>query len=399
MRTSSGGKPWRCGRGQVAVPPHLRRDLRPLVGTPDARGALLQRGSSVVTASGKSYGRADASTIPLGRRRRVRRLRQVAVVVVGREPEPSYSSRAGGLLPRLEPRRGRPPRGPPVQQGGHHREGRAPGGGLRPTWTPRSRPSRRRRGHPLAPPGRRAVTTPVGRRRLFHAGARPAARNRGEWRGRLATRNACRRRGARHPAVLRPARALGRVRQHGRHRAAPSGPREGAHPVTARSTRGGARVAPRRAPSCPARGGGGGALRSSHPQLLGPAPSSRFREQREPVQLGVAGETRCRTDGRGGTGLPVTMSASRDVHRRPPDSRATTHTPSPHAVHTPSTSVIAGPPEGPVSPRQHPADDDARADDVRAEVLGRGGSVGTADTRLGCPLIPSPPRLRNRRNW
>ena len=34
-----------------------------------------------------------------------------------------------------------------------------------------------------------------------------------------------------------------------------------------------------------------------------------------------------------------------------PASGATTHRPSPHAVHTPRTSVIAGPPLGPVSPR------------------------------------------------
>jgi hypothetical protein len=33
-----------------------------------------------------------------------------------------------------------------------------------------------------------------------------------------------------------------------------------------------------------------------------------------------------------------------------PESGTTTHTPSPQAVQTPSRSVIAGPPEGPVRP-------------------------------------------------
>ncbi len=63
------------------------------------------------------------------------------------------------------------------------------------------------------------------------------------------------------------------------------------------------------------------------------------------------GETRSRGDGRGGTGLPETMSAIAMCTGSPPAVGATTQTPSPHARQTPSTSVIAGPPEGPVSPR------------------------------------------------
>ena len=60
--------------------------------------------------------------------------------------------------------------------------------------------------------------------------------------------------------------------------------------------------------------------------------------------------TRSRIDGRGGTGLPDTMSAIA-ISTSAPDSGRTTTRPSPHAVHTPRTSVIAGPPLGPVSPR------------------------------------------------
>jgi hypothetical protein len=60
------------------------------------------------------------------------------------------------------------------------------------------------------------------------------------------------------------------------------------------------------------------------------------------------GDTRSRTDGRGGTGLPETISAS--GISTGPASVVTTQDASPHAVHTPSTSVNAGPPVGPHSP-------------------------------------------------
>ena len=60
------------------------------------------------------------------------------------------------------------------------------------------------------------------------------------------------------------------------------------------------------------------------------------------------GVTRNRGEGRGGTGLPETMSAMRIVTGGPPEEGATTQTPSAQAVHTPRTSVIAGPPDGPV---------------------------------------------------
>ena len=61
-------------------------------------------------------------------------------------------------------------------------------------------------------------------------------------------------------------------------------------------------------------------------------------------------ETRWRTDGRGGTCLPDTMSAS-GISTGGPSSGSTTQARSLHEVHTPRTSVIAGPPDGPVSPR------------------------------------------------
>ena len=61
-----------------------------------------------------------------------------------------------------------------------------------------------------------------------------------------------------------------------------------------------------------------------------------------------------------------------------PSSRRTSATPSAHDSQTPSTSVIAGPPVGPVSPCTHPAYDDPLADDVRAQACRArvGGSVG-----------------------
>ena len=97
--------------------------------------------------------------------------------------------------------------------------------------------------------------------------------------------------------------------------------------------------------------------------------------------------TRCRTDGRGGTGLPETMSAIA-ISTGGPASGATTHRRRAHDVHTPSTSVIAGPPHGPVSPRQHPADHDALADDVRAEQVRWSHRAGVGADRhvgiLGC---------------
>ena len=48
----------------------------------------------------------------------------------------------------------------------------------------------------------------------------------------------------------------------------------------------------------------------------------------------------------------------------------------------PSTSVIAGPPEGPVSPRTTPAYDDPLAHDMRAQAVG-GSGIGHGGI-LGC---------------
>ncbi len=63
-----------------------------------------------------------------------------------------------------------------------------------------------------------------------------------------------------------------------------------------------------------------------------------------------SGETRWRTDGRGGTGLPETMSA-RGIVTAVPSAGCTVVVVSVQAVISPSRSVIAGPPDGPVSPR------------------------------------------------
>ncbi len=81
-------------------------------------------------------------------------------------------------------------------------------------------------------------------------------------------------------------------------------------------------------------------------QRLGAHPGHRAMG----VQLGLRLLTRWRTEGRGGTGLPDTMSRSAMLTGSP-TSGATTHRPSPQARQTPSRSVIAGPPDGPVSPR------------------------------------------------
>ena len=56
-----------------------------------------------------------------------------------------------------------------------------------------------------------------------------------------------------------------------------------------------------------------------------------------------------------------------------PDSGATTHVPASQDTSVPSTSVIAGPPDGPVSPVHHPAYDDPLPDDMRAQAVGGSG--------------------------
>ena len=71
------------------------------------------------------------------------------------------------------------------------------------------------------------------------------------------------------------------------------------------------------------------------------------------------GETRSRGEGRGGTGLPVTMSASADRDGGPV-SGGTRHTPSrPAPGRCRARRSSPGRPTGPVSPGQHAAYDDA----------------------------------------
>ena len=90
---------------------------------------------------------------------------------------------------------------------------------------------------------------------------------------------------------------------------------------------------------------GAGSLRSTH------SPTSRRstsgKSTKECASASRA-ETRWRTEARGGTGLPATMSPIAIVTGSP-SAGCTTQTPSPHARQVPSTSVIAGPPLGPVS--------------------------------------------------
>ena len=114
-----------------------------------------------------------------------------------------------------------------------------------------------------------------------------------------------------------------------------------------------------------------------------------------------AGRPRCRTEGRGGTGLPETMSATGSRPARRPSSAATTHAPSPHDRQIPSTSFIAGPPVGPVSPRQHAADHDPLADDVGAQAgaCPRGGAPARRDTRLDIRVVTFAPPVASRRTW
>jgi hypothetical protein len=92
--------------------------------------------------------------------------------------------------------------------------------------------------------------------------------------------------------------------------------------------------------------------RSSQPDDPGTGATARSRNSANARTWASRGATRSRGDGRGGTGLPETMSAIRIVTASPPEVGVTTQTPSPHAVQIPRTSVMAGPPDGPVSPRR-----------------------------------------------
>ncbi len=106
-----------------------------------------------------------------------------------------------------------------------------------------------------------------------------------------------------------------------------------------------------------------------------------------------------RGDGRGGTGLPDTMSAIRIVTGTSPESGDTTHTPSPHAVQTPSTSVIAGPPDGPVSPGSTRRTTTRDPDDMGAQGAGLRGRRHAQRLGWARPIPRLHQRVRNRRNW
>ena len=222
---------------------------------------------------------------------------------------------------------------------------------------------------------------------------------------------ACRRRGSPAPTrdSCRNERSV-RLAQHRRHRRLPEprvvplhlGHRRNVIRIVAQATDSyDVPAGPRGRPAPSWRGGRWRWPRSGAASRRGPgAASPRGRgTARTPRTWASRGETRSRGDGRGGTGLPETMSAIAMVTGAARSSGATTHTPSPHAVQIPSTSVIAGPPDGPVSPGQHPPDHDARPDDVRAQGLGLGGRRHAQRLGWARPLTRSHLRLRNRRNW
>ena len=111
--------------------------------------------------------------------------------------------------------------------------------------------------------------------------------------------------------------------------------------------------------------------------------------------------TRSRGEARGGTGLPETMSAMamRTGSAVSHPSGWTTQKPSPHDTHVPSTSVIAGPPDGPRSPGR------TRRTTIRTPTTcgpnpwAPGWSGPRRDTRLGrsrSPLRARPHRLSRR---
>ena len=113
--------------------------------------------------------------------------------------------------------------------------------------------------------------------------------------------------------------------------------------------------------------------RSSQPEGPGTGATTRSGNSANARTWASRGVTRNRGDGRGGTGLPETMSAMRIVTGGPPEVGATTQTPSaPGRAH--AEDVGHRRPAGrPGLPGQHPPDDHARPDDMRAQALGLSG--------------------------
>ncbi len=106
-------------------------------------------------------------------------------------------------------------------------------------------------------------------------------------------------------------------------------------------------------------------------------------------------ETRWRTDARGGTGLPETMSRSA-ISTGSPRSGAIVQVSAPQAVHVPSRSVKAGRPWGRSRARRPRRRRRARSASPRpacprrADPSGGGGGVGHAGI-LGCGSPSAPP--------
>ena len=277
-------------------------------------------------------------------------------MVGARSPAARRAPARGSLsAEHLEVRRGRAPLGAPLQQLGHHRRARGPGGGgSGSTSTPRkptqssayaATPARHdaRRRHPAVTTG--AVADPAAHlgREPVEPGERAAAQRATPRELEHGVRVVGSPAPSRASGTARPPRspastaAIGPLVRRRRRTRRPRRSRP-AHPGrTHREHRVGA---PRGRPSAERRSSqspSGSVSRSGH------SASARSWASR--------GDTRCRVEGRGGTGLPDTMSAIGDRDRSGAGlrlRRRSRRRPTP--VQIPSTSVIAGPPLGPVSP-------------------------------------------------
>ena len=113
--------------------------------------------------------------------------------------------------------------------------------------------------------------------------------------------------------------------------------------------------------------------RSSQPEAPATGATTRSGNSANARTWASRGVTRNRGEGRGGTGLPETMSAMRIVTGGPPeDGRDHAHAVAPGRAH--AEDVGHRRPAGRAGlPGQHPPDDHPRPDDMRAQALGLSG--------------------------
>ena len=351
-------------------------------------------GRSCWRSSGPLWHRVMARTERLfGQRGRgVRRslsTAQVAAGVVGAEAEPLVERQRRVVVGLdVQPGRGRAPLGAPLQQRREHRACPARGGGGRGrprcAWKPSQSPSVRRDAagepspistRPAAAALARAVTRPSARRC-----PRPAAVS--QLREGAATRPA----GSAASPPSAPSRGRGKRvldagagldlghRPGGRARRRTPGP--GCSP---RRTAGPARPNARHGVRPPARGprSPGRTAAASHRAARSPGPATA------PTRATGPRAARPGAAPRGGAARACRTRCRRGGSRPGRPARvATTQRPSPHAVHTPSTSVIAGPPEGPVSPGRTRRTTTRRPTTWGPERCGPGGGSARRDTRL-----------------